>query len=168
MCFEEILTNKTKGCFFPDIVTVRGRNEETRRLHKKRLGDYIRDTEETSELRPVWKQQNGDHILSYTPQKEWAVSLRNKLLNRQDMVIKYKDKGSLPIPLSGWMTQDSKMWKINMELEVQGMFHFSDLCMYLILLYCRIHFSRNSHHQTNWPSKKSLCGRRIHKNRRNC
>ena len=131
MTFKKILTSKTKGCFFPDIVTVRGRNEETRRLHKKRLGDYIRDTGETSESRPVWKQQNGDHILSYTPQKEWAVSLRNKLMNRQDMVIKSKDKGSLLIPSSGWMTQDSKKWTINMELEVQGMSHFPDVCMYV-------------------------------------
>ena len=49
-------------------------------------------------------------------------------MNRQDLVIKSEHKGSLPIPSSGWMTHDSKKWKINMDLEVQGMFHLPDVC----------------------------------------
>ena len=115
--FYHIITQHILGYFYPDIVTVQSKNQETRDLHGSRLGDYLRERGRYSKGSPVWKQQGGDHVLSYNDWKEWVVSREG---NKDMAGIKTETMGSDKIPSSGWMIWDSKQWKPDKELKVLG------------------------------------------------
>ena len=66
---------------------------------------------------PVWKQQDGDHVLSYNDWKEWVVSREG---NKDMAGIKTETMGSDRIPSSGWIIWVSERWKSDKELQVLG------------------------------------------------
>ena len=111
------LTQTILGYNYPDIVTVQSKTQETRDLHGSRLGDYLRERGRYSKDKPVWKQQDGDHVLSYNDSKEWVVSRED---NKDMAGMKTETMGSDRIPSSGWIIWVSKRWKSDKELQVLG------------------------------------------------
>ena len=119
---------KCLGYFYPDIVTVQSRNQETIDVHRSRLGDYLRERGRYSKGLPVWEQKDGDHVLSYNDQKEWEVSQKDWVDSQEGTTlaagIKTSVTGLQRIPPSGWLTWHSNRWKNDAEMKVIGRLNF--------------------------------------------